>query len=172
MNDDDEELVAAVKRDFWSRLEAVEQRVSAAQESVVAKLFLEKVTDVAVSDWVAERSSPAAVKCELRQIRRFAELGKIAMAWGRLRRLEDEVLYVWSLVSWKTLGRGVLQVKAGQVGGAMRKGQLGENTAAVLERMAELIPGQTVSGAAAIAAKEGIGTSQAANKKLWDRHKK
>lgn len=60
--------------------------------------------------------------------------------------------------------------RGGKETGRARKDS--ERRARILQRMEELIAdGHTVSRAAQIAAREGIGTSKGANKQIWYRHK-
>lgn len=68
--------------------------------------------------------------------------------------------------------RGVKTVKAAGAGGAARAGQLKPDTEDRLATMAEYIAaGHSISRAADLTAKRGLGT-QEGNKKLWGRHRK
>lgn len=76
----------------------------------------------------------------------------------------------------ENLERSALQgnavVAAARAGGEARAAAAKHNREAILSEMARLIgEGKSVSSAALIAANRGIGTSQDANRKAWNRHK-
>lgn len=69
--------------------------------------------------------------------------------------------------------RGKKTQAAASTGGEMRAANSREKRSSILDEMGRLIKnGRNISQSAELAAKAGFGTSQGANRKLWDRHKK
>lgn len=69
--------------------------------------------------------------------------------------------------------RGENSIKSASLGGLARSHALQNKTHQILNEMKRLIAsGQSVARSADLAHKHGFGTSQGANKKLWERHSK
>lgn len=69
--------------------------------------------------------------------------------------------------------RGENSIKSASLGGLARSNALQKKTHRTLNEMKRLIEsGQSVARSADLAHKHGFGTSQGANKKLWERHSK
>ena len=110
----------------------------------------------------------------------YEELWLAAMAQHAYYILEDDYAfgYLTALLDQKRNNeehfmRGRKSVESAQLGGQTRAKQQSLKTAQTLHEMARLAEsGQTIARAATLAFKNGFGSSEAANKRLWTRHSK
>lgn len=105
-------------------------------------------------------------------VRRLLADDDLAAAAARMDDIVALVQDIRDRVAAPHTKRGLKVIESARAGGEKRRGVLAPDTQNVLAEMRRLIDaGHSVAGAASAVCRRGTGTSAAANRQLWNRHR-